>query len=100
MGKGKKLGRILIGNLSSDVDETSIRDLFKNTAGKIISVDIPLQLNGKGRGYALVQMSNQEETDIAISQLDGSELCGRRITVSSEDAAEPKAKKRGRFFFN
>jgi RNA recognition motif-containing protein len=95
----KKLGKILIGNLSSDADEASIKELFEQ-AGTIVSVDLPVdQKNGKGRGYALVQMSNQQDTDQAILKLNGSEICGRRVTLNLSEVEEQKSKRR-LFLFN
>ena len=98
---GKKPGnKILIGNLASDASEISIRELFKQTVGTIVSIDIPVnQQNGKNRGYALVQMSNQQETDDAILNLDGLDVCGRRVTITLSEPEEPKSK-RGLFLFN
>jgi RNA recognition motif-containing protein len=87
-----KFGKILVGNLACDTEESSIRELFEQTEGTIVSVDLAVdKKNGKGRGYALVEMSTQLETSQAIQNLNGAEINGRRVNMSlSEEGPKPK----------
>lgn len=79
----KESVKILVGNLVSDVDVYAIRDLFNKADGTVTSVELPVdERNGKGRGYAIVHMATQVEAEEAIKMLDGSEIGGRRVSMS------------------
>jgi cold-inducible RNA-binding protein len=45
---------------------------------------------GRSKGFGFVEMSSKEEAQAAISKLNGTELCGRSITVNE---ARPKTER-------
>jgi len=84
--------RLYVGNLSYDITEAKLRDLFSQ-AGEIASVDmITDKFTGKGKGFAFVEMKTDEATQDAISRLDGYSLDDRNIAVS---VARPRQDRSG-----
>jgi RNA recognition motif-containing protein len=78
---------LYIGNLNYQVTEEDLRELFE-TAGEVSAVKIINDREtGKSRGFAFVEMPNQNEAENAINNLNGHDLRGREITVSE---ARPK----------
>jgi len=91
---------IYIGNVSFDAIEEDIRDVF-SSIGEVAKVDVPLSREtGKCRGFAFVAMTNSDDHEAAIEQLNMSEIAGRTIYVSEslpkDQVAERKKKFQGR----
>jgi len=86
--------RILVGNLSTSVDESQIKELFSQSSGTIVSITIPKDpKTGNCRGYAFVEMTSPTETRQAIDMLNGQELNGRAVALTlSDSATQPKRK--------
>lgn len=79
--------QIYAGNLSYQMSDESLRDLFQQH-GAVTSVKIiRYPDSGKSKGFGFVEMANDEEADNAIQKLDGTEIEGRNIRVN---AARPK----------
>jgi RNA recognition motif-containing protein len=95
----KSFRKILVGNLGSDTEKSSITDLFMRANGTVISTDLPVDQKGKTRGYAFVEMATQLEAEQAIKTLDGAEICGRRITMTLAEVDGDHKKKRKWFKF-
>ncbi|MDV6236588.1 RNA-binding protein [Leptospira ellisii] len=84
---------IYVGNLSYDLTEGKLGELFA-TYGTVNSVKIITdQYSGKSKGFAFVEMANEEEADKAIQNLDGKNVLTRNLKVN---VAKPKPAK-GRF---
>lgn len=86
--------RILVGNLSTSVDESQIKELFSQSSGTIVSITIPMDpKTGNCRGYAFVEMTSPTETREAIDTLNGQELNGRPVALTLSDSPpQPKRK--------
>ena len=88
--------KLYVGNIPYSTGETELQTLFSQ-AGTVDSVNVVTDRDtGRPRGFAFVEMTTDEEAAAAISQLDQSEVEGRRITVNE---ARPKAP-RGEGGFN
>jgi RNA recognition motif-containing protein len=72
--------KVFVGNLSYRMNEEAIKALFQSF-GKIVSVVMPADPDGKIRGYAFVTMA-AADAEAAITALDQSENMGRKILVS------------------
>lgn len=73
---------IFVGNLSYSSTEDSLRALFE-AHGEVTSVKIiTSRETGRSRGFAFVEMANEEEARTAIAELDGTELDGRALKVN------------------
>jgi RNA recognition motif-containing protein len=83
--------KLYIGNLSYDISESEIKDLF-SPFGEIESINIITdQYTGKGKGFGFVEMSSRSEGEQAIGELNGKEVKGRTLTVNE---ARPKPARR------
>ena len=83
---------IFIGNLSFDAEQEDLIHLFSGY-GEVKNCNIPLDRDsGRKRGFALVEMSNEEIEQKAIDDLQDVEWMGRNIRVNK---AEPRRDSRG-----
>ena len=81
---------IYVGNLSSDVAETALENLFAQF-GRVESVKIITdRFSGISKGFGFIEMSNRNEGFEAIKELNDKEVQGRKIKVSE---AKPKQKR-------
>lgn len=80
--------RLYVGNIPFAAGEDDLRDLFSQY-GTIDSVYIVTdRATGRPRGFAFVEMMNDEDAQKAISALDQTEFQGRRLAVNE---ARPRA---------
>lgn len=78
---------IYVGNLSYDTTEDGLRAAFA-AHGEVNSVNIITdRYSGRSRGFAFVEMANDEEATTAIAALNGQPLDGRELRV---DEARPR----------
>ncbi len=70
---------IFVGNLSYDTTEDALRTLFE-PHGEVSSVNvIKDRETGRARGFAFVEMPNDEQARAAIAAVDGTDVDGRAI---------------------
>jgi RNA recognition motif-containing protein len=83
---------IYVGNLSFEVTDDDLRQLF-STYGEVESASVVKdRFSGESRGFGFVEMPAKKDADAAIAALNGTEQKGRTITVNE---AKPKAPKSG-----
>jgi RNA recognition motif-containing protein len=86
---GKKL---YVGNLSYDVDSSSLEQLFA-AHGTVESAEVIADRDtGRSKGFGFVEMSSDAEAQAAIAALNGQEHGGRSLTVNE---ARPKENRTG-----
>ena len=79
---------LFVGNMSFQTTESELTELFK-PFGQVTRVHLVMDREtGRARGFAFVEMPNDEEASKAIASLDGKELGGRNLKVNE---ARPKA---------
>ncbi len=79
--------KLYVGNLPFSSTEEQIREFFSQ-AGNVTTVKIITDREtGKSRGFCFVEMDNG---DNAISELNGKEFAGRKITVSEAREREQR----------
>lgn len=79
--------KLYIGNLPFSATEDDIREHFAKV-GEVHSVKIITDRETqKSRGFCFVEMEN---ADTAISELNGAELSGRKLTVSEAREREQR----------
>ena len=71
--------RIYIGDLSPETTEDALREAFEEF-GEVKSVKLERDASGKSKGFGYVEMA-ADEAEEAISELNGSELNGKKIQV-------------------
>jgi nucleolin len=74
-----------VGNLSYSTTKETLAKYFAS-CGKVIEIRIPLNEEGKPRGFAHIEFENEEACKKAIA-LSGNDLDGRSIKV---DFSQPK----------
>jgi cold-inducible RNA-binding protein len=78
---------LFVGNMSFQTTESDLRALFE-PFGQITRVHAAKDREtGKARGFAFVEMANDDEAAKAIAALDGKEVGGRNLKVNE---ARPK----------
>jgi RNA recognition motif-containing protein len=84
--------RIYVGNLSFDTDEPQLEQLFAGL-GTVDSVRlIRDHATGRSRGFAFVEMANDDQGRAACEALNQQEFEGRRLTVNE---AKPQERRSG-----
>ena len=84
--------RLYVGNLPYKTDEATLHALFSQ-AGPVESVHIMRDPeSGRARGFAFVEMLNEQDAAKAIQQFHNSQVQGRALTVTE---ARPKTARAG-----
>ena len=74
--------KLYVGNLSYEVTENSLKDLFA-PHGAVTEIKLILDRDtGKPRGFAFVTMATGEQAAAAIKALNGLEWEGRNLSVN------------------
>jgi RNA recognition motif-containing protein len=81
---------LFVGNLSFQATESALRELFQ-PFGQVTRVHMAMDREtGRARGFAFVEMSNDDEATKAIAALDGKDFEGRNVKVNE---ARPRAER-------
>ena len=89
---------LYVGNLPYAIGWQDLKDLFRD-AGNVVRADIPMDHQGRSRGFGIIVMSTHEEALAALKMFNGYEWNGRVIEVredrsSNHSAANPVVRKR------
>jgi RNA recognition motif-containing protein len=83
--------RIYVGSLPYSVDEAQLESLFSQY-GQVSDVQVITdKYTGQAKGFAFVEMANDDEAQKAMSALNGSELGGRTLTVNEARERENRS---------
>jgi RNA recognition motif-containing protein len=73
---------IYVGNLSYKVEENELRQVFEEY-GEVASVKIITdKYSGRSKGFAFIEMNDEEQAKKAIEELNQKEIDGRPIIVN------------------
>lgn len=87
---------IYVGNLSYNVTQEDLTEVFAEY-GKVTRVHMPTDREtGRFRGFAFVEMDNEDNEQKAIDELDGAEWMDRELRVNKAKPREPKGNFGGR----
>ena len=85
---------LFVGNLTFNTTEDALRGLF-SPFGEVQQVRIMTDRDtGKSRGFAFVEMAQDEDAAKAIGALNGKEFEGRALTINE---ARPRPERSGGF---
>ena len=85
------MSKLYVGNLSYDVTESDLSDLF-SPKGEVTSVKIISDPHSnRSKGFGFVEMSTKEASDAVISAFNGHDLKGRPMRVN-ESVDKPRRK--------
>ncbi|MGH9481084.1 MAG: RNA recognition motif domain-containing protein [Terriglobales bacterium] len=83
---------IFVGNLSFQTTEADLRTAFEQY-GAVSRVSIMTDRDtGRSRGFAFVEMNDDQQGDAAISALNGKDVDGRTLNVN---VARPRQERTG-----
>ena len=86
--------KLFVGNLPYETTEQDLEALF-GQAGAVETVTVVRdRMTGRARGFAFVEMANDEDAQKAMTQLNGHQLGGRALTVNE---ARPEVPRGGGF---
>ena len=86
---------IFVGSLPFSLEEADLRESFE-AYGAVESVKIITdKFTGRSKGFGFVEMSNDDEAQKAIDELNGATVAGRTIVVNK---SEPKPEGERRSF--
>ena len=82
--------KLFVGNLSFDVTENDLQDLFVGF-GPVNEVNLMTDRStGRSRGFAFVTMATPEAAQAAIAGMGGKDFKGRALTVNEARAREER----------
>lgn len=91
---------IYVGNIAHASTEEGLRQLFEQF-GQVANVRIMMdRMTGKPRGFAFVEMANEEEAQQAIASLNETQFDGRTIRVSKANPPAERGSRPPRSFNN
>lgn len=88
---------IYISNLSFDVNDSDLRELFEEYGAVSSAKVITDKFSGKSRGFGFVEMNSEEEGQKAIEELNQAEYDGKVINVSVAKPREDRPDRKRSF---
>lgn len=86
---------IYVGNLAWAAGESDVRAAFE-PFGDVSAVHVIMDREtGRARGFAFVEMPSAEEAKEAIENVNGTEICGRAVTVNEARPREERPRRGG-----
>ena len=86
---------LFVGNMSFQTTEAELTALFQGY-GQVTRVHVAMDREtGRARGFAFVEMPNDEEAAKAIAALNGKEVGGRALKVNEARPRESRSGPRG-----
>jgi len=87
---------IYVGNLSFDVSEENLRQVFE-PFGQVSSITIIKdKYSGQSRGFGFVEMPDRAQAQAALENLNGKEVSGRQLSVNEARPRNDRGKSGGR----
>ncbi len=82
--------RLYVGNLSYDLSDDQLKDLFAQVGNVVSAKIIRYQDSGRSKGFGFVEMETEDEAQKAIDTLNGQENMGRKLVVSEARPPKPR----------
>jgi RNA recognition motif-containing protein len=84
--------KLYVGNLSFDVSESRLREMFAPYGAVQSALLITDRDTGRSKGFGFVEMGSDQEAKAAIDGMSGRMVDGRSLTVNE---AKPKEARSG-----
>ena len=81
--------RVYVGNINYDTTEDDLRNVLE-TIGPVVTLNMPVMYNGRGRGYALAEFGTAVEAQRAVAELHDHVLDDRKIFLREDRGANTK----------
>lgn len=72
--------KLYVGNLPWTANWADVKDLFKSVVPNP-NAFVPMSEDKRSKGFAIVEVNNDDDAELAMKILDKYELMGRQITV-------------------
>ena len=80
--------KLFVGSLPFVITSDQLREIFAK-AGQVVEANVVTdKMSGRSRGFGFVEMATEADAKKAVSELNGTEVDGRKIFVS--EARPPK----------
>ncbi|MBX3464747.1 MAG: RNA-binding protein [Planctomycetes bacterium] len=87
--------KLHVGNLASNTTAAALTERFARDGRKVAKVSLVMSRDpGRSRGFAFVEMETDADASAALAALDGAEIDGRAMKVST--AHPPRSRFGGR----
>ena len=86
--------KIYVGNLPHSTTEDELKGAFEGFGAVDSAIIIKDKFTGDSRGFGFVEMSEKEEAETAIAEMNGKDFGGRTLTVNE---ARPRPERTGGF---
>ena len=83
--------KLYVGGLAYSTTGEGLREFFAQSGNVLSATVITDRFSGQSRGFGFVEMNSAEDAQNAISQINGRELDGRRITVEISNPQAPRS---------
>ena len=83
--------KLYVGGLPYSITEDRLEELFGEHGTVESARVITDKFTGRSRGFGFVELSTQEEAQVAIDKLNGTDLEGRSLTVNEAKPREPRS---------
>jgi len=91
--RSSQVKKLYVGNLPFSATEDQLHDFFSQAGVNPSAVNlIRDRFTGQSRGFAFVEITNDEEADRAVNSLNGQNFSGRNLVVNE---ARPQAERSG-----
>jgi cold-inducible RNA-binding protein len=84
--------KLFVGGLPYSINSGGLEEMFAKFGAVVSAQVISDKFTNQSKGFGFVEMSNDEEAQAAIKELNDSEVDGRRINVS---VARPREERSG-----
>jgi RNA recognition motif-containing protein len=82
--------KLYVGNLSYEVTNTSLEEMFM-PHGNVQSAQVIMDRDtGRSKGFGFVEMTSDQEAQVAITSLNGQQVGGRSLTVNEAKPREDR----------
>ena len=78
--------QVVVHGLPWSYTSEQLLEIFRGV-GEIVKGDVAYGRDGRSRGYGIIQFASPEDANLAISQLNGTELEGRVLSVKIDGFA-------------
>ena len=75
--------RLFVGNLPFATTDDQLREIFARFGPCDSASVVTDRVSGRSRGFGFVEMSSDDDASRAVSELDGSDFGGRKLTVNA-----------------
>src|SRR5205807_9815683 len=87
--------KLYVGNLSYDVTNTTLEEMFTPHGGVQSAQFIMDRDTGRSKGFGFVEMTSDQEAQVAITALNGQQVGRRSLTVNEAKPREDRGGSRG-----